>query len=89
MKPVPAISLGPDAQPSELMPLLSSIGRELSERLDAIRRLEQYFRRVGLTPENAWLHRAELAEAATNYRALDQVRNELSSLASSIVGTDP
>ena len=74
----------------ELMPLLESIGREITERSVALENLEAEIERHALQdgPGDAGPH-GLIAEAAAHRRGLRLSRQELERLGCSVVGTDP
>ncbi|MAB79572.1 MAG: hypothetical protein CMJ89_09500 [Planctomycetes bacterium] len=78
---------------NRLLPLLNSIGREIQERTEALDQLED---QIGcLSSSNRTTERTGAllaqasAEAATQRRAIRQVREELQRFGCSVLGTDP
>ena len=76
----------------ELLPLLQSIGREISERTEALETLESEIARsesqVLSEQDRDRLHEL-VAEAAAHRRGLRLARLELERLGCSVVGTSP
>ena len=78
------------ARALELMPLLSSIGREIEERSPLLAGIEERVEQLSRDPlaESALL-RSLVAEAATHRREIRACRSELERLGCSILGTTP
>ena len=73
-------------QPHILMPLVRSIGNELSERIPAIRLLEQ---RILTAPRKSLKRETLIAEAKVHRRAIMNAQDELERLDCSVLSDDP
>ena len=73
----------------ELLPLVRSIGRELSERTELLDALEA--RMLDLAPDRGSSIEFQLVakEAVTHYRAIRRAREELERIDCSVVGEHP
>ncbi len=73
----------------ELLPLLSTIGREIEERSVALERLERRIERLITRSGDRDRIRSMEAEAAVHRRELRACRSELERLGCSVVGMTP
>jgi len=74
----------------EILPLLESIGREISERTEELNTIEAEIERLSgeVVYGHDRMHRL-VAEAAAHRRGLRQAKSELEQLGCSVVGTTP
>ena len=74
---------------NRLLPLLSSIGREIEERSVRLADLEAQIQRVQKNPKASEKARKLIAEAAVQRREIRHATEELQRFGCSVLGTDP
>ena len=77
------------SQVEKLLPLVRSIGRELSERLQAVSAMEERMATLLSIGSTSKEIRLITAEASSHYRAIRQSRHELGKLGCSVIGEQP